>query len=201
MTLLKDPVRVPWSEITRAIENEEVLGRFGTFRGALAPDWVNVSTGLAEWQRSGGMARGLLEHGVKSVVVGEVTEEWYLYSIAHPINSPQEILPNMERYYPDAVAQRMYNAFPKPPPDEGAKECAKLYGEIMCMGQVHLPVRLFAEEMLAHGFPVLRYQIAWSPEKYRPYGLLISCQQMTWVILITYSRLCYSWVRSVDLGA
>ena len=170
LTILKDPARVPWASITRVIENEEILGCFGTFRGSLSDDWVNVHPGLVEWQRSGDLARGLQSHGVTSVVIGDLTEEWYLYSIAHPIKSPQDILPNMERYYPKQVAQRMIAAFPKLPPDAGEQESARCYGEIMALGQVHLPARLFAQEMMSHGFPVLRYEIGWSPEQHRPYG-------------------------------
>lgn len=170
LTVLKDTTRVPWTSITRVIENEEILGHFGTFRGSLSDDWVDVRPGLVEWQRSGGLARGLQGRGIKSVVIGDLTEEWYLYSIAHPIKGPQDILPNMERYYPKQVAQRMIAAFPQLPPNAGSKESARLYGEIMSLGQVHLPVRLFAEEMMSHGFPVLRYQIGWSPEQHRPYG-------------------------------
>ncbi|KAF8957122.1 Alpha/Beta hydrolase protein [Flammula alnicola] len=87
------------------------LNHFGTFRGCLADDWVNVNPGLVEWQRSGGLARGLQEHGVRSVVVGDLIEEWYLYSIAHPIDA-----------------------------NAGSDEATKLYGDIMSCGQVHLPV-------------------------------------------------------------
>ncbi|KJA19623.1 hypothetical protein HYPSUDRAFT_44186 [Hypholoma sublateritium FD-334 SS-4] len=185
LTVLKDPSRVPWSSITRAIENEEILGHFGTFRGALSNDWVNVRPGLVEWQRSGGLARGLQDHGVKSVVIGDLTEEWYLYSIAHPIKGPQDILPNMERYYPKQVAQRMIAAFPQLPDDAGSKESARLYGEIMSLGQVHLPVRLFSQEMISHGFPVLRYQIGWSPEQHRPYGYVThGCDRLLWAYRI-----------------
>ncbi len=152
---------------------------FCTFRGALSDDWVNVHPGLVEWQRSGGLARGLQEHGVKCVVIGDVTEEWYLYSIAHPIKSPEDILPNMERYYPKQVAQRMIAAFPELPPDAGEQESARFYGEIMSLGQVYLPARLFAQEMMSHGFPVLRYEIGWSPEQHRPYGKHPSISLMT----------------------
>jgi len=123
-----------------------------------------------EWQRSGAFARGLKAHGVRSIVIGDLTEEWYLYSIAHPISSPKDILPNLERYFPIDVAEKMVNAFPGLPNNAGSQESTRLYGDIMSCGQVHLPVRLLASDLEASGFPVLRYEIRWTPEQHRPLG-------------------------------
>ena len=120
------------------------------------------------WQRSGELGRGLLAHGVKCVVIGDLTEEWYLYSIAHPIEGPQDILPNLERYFPTNVATNLIKEFR--PPLEDPEEAVKLFGEILSCGQVHLPVRIFAKDMAASGFPVLRYEIRWTPEQNRTAG-------------------------------
>lgn len=126
-----------------------------------------------EWQRCGGFARGLQAKGVKSIVVGDLTEEWYLYSIAHPINSPADILPNLERYFPNDVAQKFVKAFPQLPENASAEESTRLYGDIMSCGQVHLPARLLAKDLETQGFPILRYEIRWTPEQYRPFGEII----------------------------
>ena len=167
LSTLKDPVKVPWETITKIIETEE-LGPYGTFRGCLADDWVTVEH--MAWQRSGELGRELLAHGVKCVVIGDLTEEWYLYSIAHPIKGPQDILPNLERYFPTDVARNLIKEFQPRAPLADLEEAVKLFGEILSCGQVHLPVRMFAKDMAASGFPVLRYEIRWTPEQSRTAG-------------------------------
>ena len=37
-------------------------------------------------------------------------------------------------------------------------------------GQVRLPIRLLARDLHASEFPVLRYEIRWTPEQGRPKG-------------------------------
>ena len=169
MTTLRDPARVSWESITKVIETDG-LGPYGTFRGCLSEDWISTNPGPMEWQKSGGLARGLKARGVRAVVIGDLTEEWFLYSIAHPIRGPQDVLPNLERYFPTDVAKQMIEIFPKLPPSADTEAAAKLYGDIMSCGQVHLPVRMFARDMEMNGFPVIRYEIRWTPEQYRPLG-------------------------------
>ena len=171
LSTLRDPRQVPWNEITRVIETD-VLGRFGTFRGCLSEDWIPTSPSPMHWQSSGGLARGLLSHGVRYMIIGDLIDEWYLYSIAHPIGGPQDILPNLERYFPADVSRKLINAFPSLPPDASSEEATKLYGDIMSCGQVHLPVRLLARDLECYGLPVLRYEIRWTPEQHRPFGEL-----------------------------
>ena len=171
LSILKDPAKVPWESITKVIETD-ILGSYGTFHGCLADDWLPFKPGLMAWQRSGELGRGLLAHGVKNVVIGDLTEEWYLYSIAHPIKGPRDILPNLERYFPTDVTRNLIKAFPPLSKNADRKEAAKLYGEIMSCGQVHLPVRIFVKDMVASGFPVLRYEIRWTPEQNRTAGNL-----------------------------
>ena len=162
-------MRVPWDSFTKIIESN-VLGPYGTFRGCLAEDWVSVEPGPMAWQRSGELGRGLLAHGVKCVVIGDLTDEWFLYSITHPIKGPQDILPNLERYFPTDVARKLIKEFPPLSKNAKKKEAVKLYGEIMSCGQVHLPIRIFVKDMVASGFPVLRYEIRWIPEQCRIAG-------------------------------
>ncbi|EIN08288.1 carboxylesterase [Punctularia strigosozonata HHB-11173 SS5] len=169
LSVLRDARRVPWASIAHAIEN---LGVHGTFRGALDGGWLPVSPDSMTWQRSGDFARALRAKGVRSIVVGDLTEEWYLYSIAHPIHTPADIHTNLERYYPADLVHKLLALYDKWPPHEGTdvEELQKLFGEMLSEGQVHLPVRLLHRDLAKSGFPVLRYEIRWTPEQLRPFG-------------------------------
>ncbi|KAH9479263.1 putative esterase [Psilocybe cubensis] len=184
LNTLKDPSKISWQSITKVIETD-AIGHFGTFRGCLSEDWISVNPGPMEWQRCGGLSRGLRTRGVSSIVVGDLIEEWYLYSIAHPIKHPEDILPNLERYMPTDLAQKLLEVFPKLPPDAGAKDSAKLYGDILSCTQVHLPARLLAKDLEAQGYPIMRYEIRWTPEKYRPLGYVThGCDRLLWALRI-----------------
>lgn len=74
------------------------------------------------WQRSGGLAKGLRDHGVRSIVVGDLTEEWYLYSIAHPIPTTSDIVPNLRRYLPADVVEKLVKRWRKIPDDASSDE-------------------------------------------------------------------------------
>ncbi|KAF8075239.1 Alpha/Beta hydrolase protein [Lyophyllum atratum] len=161
---LRDPIKVPWSSITHVIETD-ALGTYGTFRGCLSGDWLAVSPDPVTWQRSGGLAKGLREHGVRSIVVGDLSEEWYLYSIAHPIQTIGDIAPNLRRYVPTDVVDGFLGKWRKIPEDKGSEEAQKVYGEILSCLQVHLPIRLLVEDLHAAEFPVFRYTIEWTPEQ------------------------------------
>jgi hypothetical protein len=93
---LRDPTKVPWFDITNAIEH---LESYGTFRGCLSDDWIITSPGPMERQRNGTSSRALQARGVRFVVAGDLTEEWYIYSIAHPIDGAEDIVTNLERYF------------------------------------------------------------------------------------------------------
>lgn len=43
--------------------------------------------------------------------------------------------------------------------------------------KVHLPVRLLHRDLKKHGFPVLRYQIQWTPPQTRPYSMFKSIEK------------------------
>jgi hypothetical protein len=124
------------------------------------------------WQRTGGLAKGLWDKGVRSIITGDLKEEWYLYSIAHPVVSPRDITHNLERYYPIDVVERMRRIYRTLPEDAHVEDVERLFGEILSDGQVHLPVRLLVRDLHNAGFPVLRYEIRWTPEQLRPKGLV-----------------------------
>ena len=170
MSTLRDPEKVPYSDITHVIETDAIGVEYGTFRGCLDGTWLSSSPDPMTWQRSGGFAKGLWDKGVRSVVVGDLTEEWYLYSIAHPFGSPTDIALNLGRYYPDEVVQKITRMYKTLPDNATAPEVERLFGEMLSDGQVHLPVRLLARDLCNAGFPVLRYEIRWTPEQMRQKG-------------------------------
>ncbi|KAJ7156911.1 Alpha/Beta hydrolase protein, partial [Mycena crocata] len=167
LILLSD---VPASEITSVIETDALGTEYGTFRGCLDDDWLPKSPNPMEWQRSGGFANALREKGIRSILVGDLTEEWFLYSIAHPIKSPKDVMPNLERYYPKDLVARLVNHYPSLPEEATSDASQKLFGEILSDSQVHLPVRIFVRDLHEAGFPVLRYEIRWTPEQLRTDG-------------------------------
>jgi hypothetical protein len=169
LTILRDPEKTSRQAITELIDSE-TLGPYGTFRGCLDGDWLSNTPDPMTWQRNGGLARGLFEHGVHNVVIGDLSEEWYLYSIAHPIKQKQDIQENLKRYYPADIVQGMIELYGSPPDDAEAEEFVKLFGVILSAAQVHLPVRLLHRDLLQEGYPVLRYTIEWTPEQARPNG-------------------------------
>ncbi|PFH50958.1 hypothetical protein AMATHDRAFT_60152 [Amanita thiersii Skay4041] len=167
---LRDPIKVPWSDITRVIENDTLGVQYGTFRGCLSSDWMTTSPGPIARQRSGQFARSLRARGVRSIVLGDLLDEWYLYSVAHPIQSPKDILPNLKRYFQDDVLASLSECFDSLPDDAKSEDAARVFGEILSSAQVHLPVRLLHLHLYAAGFPVFRYEIHWTPEQLRPEG-------------------------------
>lgn len=181
--MLRDPARVKWEDIVAAIE-EEKLGPHGTFRGCLDGGWLATAPEPMAWQRqrAGGLADGLRTAGVRSVVVGDLRDEWYLYAIAHPIATAADIRPNLLRYYAAPLVDAFLACYP---PLDGAtagpEECARRFGEILSDGQVHLPVRVLARDLGEAGFPVLRYEIRWTPEQVREgtKGALLFCAVCT----------------------
>ncbi|KAH9836085.1 carboxylesterase [Rhodofomes roseus] len=170
LTQLRDTSTIPWDKLTHVIETDAIGTEFGSFRGALDGTWLATTPDPMAWQRSGGFARALRGKGVRSIVVGDLTEEWYLYSIAHPVNAAEDVVHNVRRYYPHDVVDKMLACYPAPPEDADQKQLERYMGDILADGQVHFPVRLFARDLLNAGFPVLRYEIRWTPEQYRPYG-------------------------------
>ncbi|KAJ7746756.1 Alpha/Beta hydrolase protein [Mycena maculata] len=161
--------KVPAADITRVIETD-AIGQYGTFRGCMDGDWLPSSPSPMAWQRTGGFARGLRDKGIKSILVGDLTEEWYLYSIAHPIQTPKDIVPNLERYYPKDTVAKLVKQYPSLPEDATSEAAQRQFGEILSDSQVHLPMRILTRDLHEAKFPVLRYEIRWTPEQLRTEG-------------------------------
>jgi hypothetical protein len=141
------------------------------------------------WQRTGALARGLLEHGVRNVITGDLSEEWFLYSIAHPIRRKQDIQENLERYYPRDIVRRMMELYGEPPDDTTVEELEKLFGVMFSAAQVHLPVRLLHRDLLQAGYPTFRYTIKWTPKQARPNGKLKKLVPIRLISLTQFVRL------------
>jgi hypothetical protein len=124
-------------------------------------------------QRSGAFSSSLKSHGVKAIAVGELSEEWYLYSIAHPVSTLREILPNLDRYFPEDVSRKLLAKFKSPGEDAKEEEISRLFGEVLSAGQIYLPTRILVRDLLKHKFPALRYEIKWTPEEARPLGMTL----------------------------
>ncbi|KAK0459277.1 carboxylesterase [Desarmillaria tabescens] len=154
-------------DILKTLQTDVVGTEFGTFRGCVDNDWMLSTPDTMEWQRSGGFAAALKEKGVKCVVVGETREEWYLYSIAHPVKTLVDVQKNLERYYDKAIVEDILHMYPPPEKEE---EIQKYYGDIFSDWQVYLPVRILAKDLLNAGYPALRYQILWVPEQCKNTG-------------------------------
>ncbi|KAI0781938.1 carboxylesterase [Abortiporus biennis] len=176
---LRDMTQLPHSTLTEVISAASTSPgtlptQYGTFRGCF--DGASSSTSKAwmgedpmEWQRSGQFARALKEKGVKSIIVGDLSEEWYLYSIAHePIASYEDIELNLERYYQGDMVKKIMDMYEKV--GDGEEEIKRLFGEILSEGQVYLPGRILHRDLVNADFPVLRYEIRWVPEQVRPFG-------------------------------
>ncbi|KAH8115897.1 carboxylesterase [Phellopilus nigrolimitatus] len=166
LSTLQDPEKTPWYTITTAINNEK-LGALGTFRGCRDGVWAPTAPDPMAWQRSGAFAAGLRRAGVQSVVVGDLSEEWYLYAIAHPIGCAADVRHNLLRYYAEETVDALLALYAPLPADAPQEACFARFGTVLSDGQVHLPVRMLARDLLASGFPVLRYEIRWTPEQVR----------------------------------
>jgi hypothetical protein len=183
---LRDSSRIPASRITKVIEE---LGEYGTFRGTLGGSWWPTSSGELdplESQRSGEFARALRAKGIRSILVGDLSEEWYLYSIAHPLvrsasgSWADSIIEALERYFQPSIVERVCALYPDFPPanDASEKEAMRIFGQLLADGQVHLPVRMLWRDLTSDAaragdkpsLKVVRYAIRWSPEQVRPEG-------------------------------
>lgn len=201
---LRDCDRVPAETLMGIIEDNSVGVENGTFRGCLDGEWMASDPDPMTWQRCGNLARKLREKGVKGIAIGHLSEEWYLYSIAHPVDGPEDIFANVLRYYPRPVVEKLMPMYRSLPNSASAEEAQKLMGDIFSDGQVHLPVRLFARDFQQTGFPVFRYQIHWTPEQVRRNGLVThGTDSCLWalrspILSIPQKEVAVAWLDAID---
>ncbi|KAK8854472.1 hypothetical protein IAR55_003210 [Kwoniella newhampshirensis] len=155
LSVLRDTSRMSTDRIIKAVQN---MGELSTFRGVVGDDgWVRADQ--IEYQRNGGLAKGLREARVKCLIVGDVRDEDYFYKSVHPCKSLSDLVPNIARYYPYEQSERFLAAYPALPKDASPEDMDALLGRILADGQVHLPIRLLASDLAKHDFPVVRYAI------------------------------------------
>ncbi|EGN97031.1 hypothetical protein SERLA73DRAFT_93724 [Serpula lacrymans var. lacrymans S7.3] len=204
LTTLRDPSKVPASALVHVIETDAVGVENGTFRGCLDGEWLATTPDPMTWQRTGELALRLREKGVKSIAIGDLTEEWYLYAIAHPIHGPQDIFPNVLRYYPTPIVEKLVKKYRTLPASASADESERLIGEMLSDGQVHLPVRMFVRDFQKVGFPVFRYEIQWTPEQIRPKGYVThATDRPFWALRVptmtsSQTEVAKAWLDAVD---
>lgn len=160
---LRDPSKIPAERIVAAVETSDL-----TFRGC--SDGVFLPTNEMLRQRSGTFAKIVQAKGVKRILVGDLTEEWYIYSLSNPIQDSSDILFNLEKYYPTEIARALPKMYPPLSQNPTEEELKRRFGDILSDMQVHLPIRLLHHDLHEVGFPVLRYEIRWTPEQNRPKG-------------------------------
>jgi carboxylesterase type B len=203
LDILRDPRRVPPEALMHVIETDAVGVYNGTFRGCLDGSWMATDPDPMTWQRNGSLGKKLREKGVKSVVAGDVIEEWYLYSIPHPINTPADIVPNLLRYYPQSIVDVLLPKYPTLPDTATPAESQRLFGDILADGQVNIPDRLLARDLRLVDFPVLRYEIHWAPEQLRIGGYVThATDRCLWALRIPSLDLqttkALEWLDAVD---
>ncbi|KAF8528531.1 carboxylesterase [Hysterangium stoloniferum] len=202
LSAIKNVNQVTSQTLTDTIASSLVA--HGTFRGASDGEFLPGAKGEMEFQASGRFAKAIAEKGIKSIVVGDLTEEWYLYSIAHPINSSKDIEENLKRYYPDYIVKTLVKAYGELPPNLSGDKYAELFGRILSDGQVHLPVRILHRDLQKHGFPVVRYQIRWTPPQVQPKGYVThGTDRSLWafrsnVLTTEQVRIARSWLHAID---
>lgn len=165
---LRNPELVSWQKLVYVIENDVFGENLTTFRGCF--DGVFLPSDPMEWQRSGGFAKALQEKGVRYIIVGDLIDEWVVYSASHPVKTVNDVAINLERYYQKDMVEKILKFYPSLPDDASEEAVKKFFGEVLAEGQVHLPVRMLARDLYNSGFPVLRYHIRWTPEQNRPLG-------------------------------
>ncbi|WRT68773.1 uncharacterized protein IL334_005753 [Kwoniella shivajii] len=152
---LRDTDEFPTKKIITAVQN---MGELCTFRGVIGDDgWVSADQ--VNFQRNGGLAKGLNDAGVKCVIVGDVRDEDFFYKGVHHCETREELVPNIARYYPYEQSERFLAAYGDVAEDSTPEELDTLLGRILADGQVHLPIRLLASELAKYDFPVVRYAV------------------------------------------
>ncbi|KAG8221138.1 Alpha/Beta hydrolase protein [Butyriboletus roseoflavus] len=204
LTTLRDPSLVPATKLLHFIETDKVGVDNGTYRGCLDGTWIPTSPDPMTWQRSGQLARKLREKGLASIAIGDLSEEWYLYAIAHPVHGPRDVFPNILRYYPLQIVERLVEQYRTLSNGASVEEAERLMGDILSDGQVHVPVRIFVRDFYKADFPVVRYEIRWTPEHVRPKGLVThGTDRCFWALRVpsltaAQKEVAVAWLDAID---
>ncbi|KZT66243.1 carboxylesterase [Daedalea quercina L-15889] len=162
---LRDPSKVPAETIMNALLDGKVPAPYDTFRDSIDGVWVKPTPEMMEWQRSGNFARAIKAKGVQYVLMGNLTQEWYVYGLVHPVKTMEDFTLNMERYYSADVTALLLKCYPPLPSNATQDEVNKYMGTALSDAQVYVPLRILARDLINAGFPLLRYEIGWVPEQ------------------------------------
>jgi len=163
---LRDTTKFPAEAIIKVLLDGSVPAPYDTFRDTIDGVWVSPPPEMMEWQRSGNLARGLKDKGVQYIIMGNLTEEWYVYGIIHPgITTMADCVVNMERYFSADVTQKLFACYPALPDSPTQAQVTKFMGTALSDAQVYIPLRILARDLINAGYPILRYEIGWVPEQ------------------------------------
>ncbi|KAF8335098.1 hypothetical protein F5887DRAFT_989925 [Amanita rubescens] len=137
-------------------------------------------------------------------MVGELKDEWYIYSVSHPISSPQDVKRHLTKHFPERIVNRLMLCFREISNDEDPEVAQRLFGQALSCALVHLPIRILQRDLLAAGFPVIRYLIEWTPEQLRHIGCVTPpTDRAIWSLLTPFMtseqiEVARSWLKAVQ---
>lgn len=163
-----------------------------TFRAV--SDNIFIANTLLLDLKSGKFSKLLLQKKNFNIVIGEVANEPYLYSVLDTPTSQEELIVQLENYYPTAAVKEMIKLYPTVPnslPEvEYHEQLRQLFGTIVADGQVYASSRGYVKNLVNNGFPkerIFRYKVSYRP-KYLdqlldPYhGVIHGMDQKVWFL-------------------
>lgn len=125
-----------------------------------------VPDGLIDDINSGEYAKRLTQKNIR-IVSGDVNNEQYTYSIIYTPTTVEDLVLQVQNYYPEKVAKCLLDLYmPKPMDDtdpEFQTKLIELYGKMIADGQVYAASRGFIRKLVDNGFPqdrIFRYRIS-----------------------------------------
>lgn len=85
----------------------------------------------------------------------------------HPATSVDELPANLGRYYPSSDARKLLATYPQLPSNATGTQIDTLFGRILSDGQVYIPVRQLARDLLAQNYPCVRFEISYLVESWK----------------------------------
>ncbi|ANB14637.1 carboxylesterase-lipase family protein [Sugiyamaella lignohabitans] len=158
--------KVPFESLVKAIDG---LDR-QTFRAIT--DTYFVSPTLFDDIYSGKFGE-LVNTSGRSLMSGEVDNEWLIYSLTNAPDTVDELAAKIENYYPRPVTNALIKHYPTPKPDDD-DDLQKVFGDIVSDMQVYVSSRLLVNSLAKAGMTtdrVFRYRIAFRGQyldKYAP---------------------------------
>lgn len=140
-----------------------------TFR-AVTDDHFVSSTILKDIE-SGEFSKKLVKKNVK-ILIGEVDNEPWLYSVLNTPKTKEELKLQVENYYPAEIVEPLISKFPEfeqlqeSDPDF-LEKLRIVFGNILGAGQVYASERAFLNKIVKGGFPtdsIIRYRISYRAE-------------------------------------